>query len=475
MNATEAAKISPWIKNPALDLFFFSFGWLLVLAGYYFIDRSGYQNIGRVWLLNFVLLVAVFHRHLTFPLVYADPDQFHQRQKSYVWLPILFTLVTVVGYFYVQPAALRTETIPLPVQVSSGETLTFRVTDSLANEKIPVKFEGSEKTLEELASTFRRSLGDRFKVAVDGEKLKFTLNSPDNEGRFGVFRDRGSPEIFQSLGLGSGSIKTIRAAQPLLMALIVLSALWNFYHTLMQKMGILRIYSRKAAYGKSWLDKGMIWAWFAVLFFQLGSMPSVLQRISVLATSGKYLTETFRPFLKVFPYLAYLALLVALAVTALYLKEEWAHRDRLHWPKNIFLFSILALYSLFFYDFLIAYVAFGFSHAIEYLAFVNIFSRKKYLPKPEASSWMARWVHRQYLSMGIFVVASAAIFIPWHFLSARTLGAYILASSFLHFLYDGWIWKVRNPAVGKPLGIEYPPPAGTQVQQQPQHSQAQPA
>jgi hypothetical protein len=38
---------------------------------------------------------------------------------------------------------------------------------------------------------------------------------------------------------------------------------------------------------------------------------------------------------------------------------------------------------------------------------------------------------------------------------AEALGIYIVGSGFLHFIYDGWIWKVRRPEVGAPLGISY--------------------
>ena len=30
---------------------------------------------------------------------------------------------------------------------------------------------------------------------------------------------------------------------------------------------------------------------------------------------------------------------------------------------------------------------------------------------------------------------------------------YYTATSLLHFLYDGWIWKVRKPEVAQPLGL----------------------
>jgi len=462
MNPT-LVKNSNWIKTPAADLFYFSFGWLLVLLAYFCVDQSGFKDFGRTWLLNFVLLIAVFHRHLTFPLVYADPDQFRQRPRSYIWYPALFLALTVAGYLYIRPPTLTTDPIPTPVAVSPQDRLRFRVHRGSKTENLSVRFLGTEKTVQDLAATIEGSLGRQFDVSTRGDRLQFVLKDADSNSSFRVFRELGTPDLLPRLGLGHKIVKGLKAAQPLLIGLITLSILWNFYHTLTQKIGILRVYSRKAAYGKAWLDKAMVWSWFIYLFFQLGAMPSVFRQISGFTLSGRYLAEAVAPALKVFPYFALLSLAVATVITALYVKEEWSNRQGFHWPKNIFMASILILYGLFFYDFLVAYVVFGFSHALEYVAFVAIFSRKKFMAKGATSSWMARWVRRPGLSMGIFMGASSAVFIPWYFLAGQSLTAYILGSGFLHFLYDGWIWKVRSPEVGKPLGIDYALPPKLQV------------
>lgn len=71
---------------------------------------------------------------------------------------------------------------------------------------------------------------------------------------------------------------------------------------------------------------------------------------------------------------------------------------------------------------------------------------------------MARVVRQQGLYFVLFILVSAAVFIPWFFISRATVQWYIVGSSFLHFIYDGWIWKVRDPKVGKALGIAYPSP-----------------
>jgi len=188
----------------------------------------------------------------------------------------------------------------------------------------------------------------------------------------------------------------------------------------------------------------------------LGSMPSTVKRITTLALSGRYLVRMLTPVLKVFPYLAALALAVSVVITILYIIQEFKNPNGFHLPKNIFMSSILALYSLFFYDFFVAYVAFGFSHAVEYIAFVNVYAGKKYKSLPENSSLMAHWMRHQGLTASIYCGVILLVFIPWFMYSKPTYGYYILGTSFLHFLYDGWIWKMRKRSVGQPLGISYP-------------------
>jgi hypothetical protein len=304
------------------------------------------------------------HRHITFPLVYGDPEQFNRRKKAYFLLPLFFLLLTVASLLAEPP-----------------------------------------------------------------------------------------PALAQSLG------KSLRIQRPFFIALLMASFLWNVYHTMMQKVGLLRIYSRKAGWGDSRLDKAVIFSWFLYLFLQLGALEAVRHHVGRLAVVGRVLNAVLQPVFAWFPFLAILALAGALVVTFFYLRKELANPRGFHVPKNLFLLSILMLYSVFFYDFLVGYAVLGFSHAVEYLAFVNIFSRRKFLARPESSSFLARAVRHQALSFGIFTVTLLVIYFVWRGHSRTTLEWYIVGSSFLHFLYDGWIWKVRQPEVGKPLGVVYETPS----------------
>ena len=342
-----------WIGSPAVDLIFFGFGWIPVFLAYVLAEKAGLR--ASVWpmLLLFVLFINFAHRHLTLPLVYADPEQFSRRRGAYIGLPIFFLLLTVATLLYMEP----------------------------------------------------------------------------------------------------GRTKPIR---PYFTALLFVSVAWTIYHTLMQKLGILRIYSRKAGYGNARLDKAMIFSWFAYLFFACAASPVIERRAAKLSSVGRILKRFLEPVFPVLPYVAWLALALALTVTFFYLKTEWSAGRRFHWPKNIFLVSILLLYATFLYDFLVGYAVFGFSHAIEYLAFVYIFAGRKYRARSPDSSWMAKAVSRQALSFGLFIVAMGLFFLPWRLISSGTLAWYVAGSSFLHFIYDGWIWKVRDPQVATPLGITSP-------------------
>jgi len=71
-----------WIRNPASDLVFFSFGWIPVfLALAVFKDHRGI-------IVLFVLMANYIHRHYTFALVYGQKEEFERRKRLYLLLPL---------------------------------------------------------------------------------------------------------------------------------------------------------------------------------------------------------------------------------------------------------------------------------------------------------------------------------------------------------------------------------------------------
>src|SRR5579885_2152160 len=70
--------------------------------------------------------------------------------------------------------------------------------------------------------------------------------------------------------------------RPLFVALLLLTAVWNFYHTLMQKIGFLRIYAQKSGGGSPRLDRAILITWFLFLVFAMADSSSIRLKVSLL-------------------------------------------------------------------------------------------------------------------------------------------------------------------------------------------------
>lgn len=234
--------------------------------------------------------------------------------------------------------------------------------------------------------------------------------------------------------------------------LLTISVLWTMYHSVGQKYGITRIYARKAGYGEAWIEKGLIFSWFFYVVFAIAEEEAATL---TQFDAGRVVLAALGHTLQYMTALSYPILAVALGFTLLFVRQEYANRHRMSVAKVLYVASILMLFAVFFRSLVIGYVVFGFSHALEYIALVNIFIKTKYAKRPEAQSLLARASRRLWLSSTLFGIGVVGVCAVAQLQYAEALGIYIVGSGFLHFIYDGWIWKVRRPEVGAPLGISY--------------------
>ncbi|MEE9251816.1 MAG: hypothetical protein V3U74_00470 [Thermodesulfobacteriota bacterium] len=233
--------------------------------------------------------------------------------------------------------------------------------------------------------------------------------------------------------------------------ILTISVMWTIYHVVSQKYGITRIYSRKAGYGQWWMEKGILYSWFVYLVFAIVERSELtLSRY----TAGRELLGYIGGYLHIFTTISYFCLAAAIVFTLIYAHNEYKFRARFSWAKNLYVFSILLIYATFFYDFIIGYLVFGFSHALEYVVFVNTFVSSKYKQKKYTSALAAAskklWLYSSLFSAGVVVFCLVGMN-----LDRNVFEMYIVGSSFLHFIYDGWIWKVSKPEVGTPFKIKY--------------------
>ena len=234
--------------------------------------------------------------------------------------------------------------------------------------------------------------------------------------------------------------------------LAMVSVLWTMYHSVAQKYGITRIYARKAGYGDARVDRGIVWSWFVYLVM---AMPGRERSTLELFSAGRRIVELVGDHPGLLETLSSVTLLAALVLTGIYIIQEFRNRARISLPKNLYVISVLVLYAVILNDLLVGYIAFAFSHGLEYIAFVNMYVKRKYQKRPEAVSLLARASRRLWLYSGMFSITVVAFSLLGMYFGYSAFAVYIVATSFLHFLYDSWIWKIRRPDVGQPLDIHY--------------------
>jgi hypothetical protein len=246
------------------------------------------------------------------------------------------------------------------------------------------------------------------------------------------------------------------------MLVLIVTGTWNVWHTIMQRHGITRIYAGKAGGGLEDRAHGRRDLWLLWSLVALTAVVTLSFRGSTFAGIGnaRKLLRAADPLVHGWVGWSLLAVVVAvtLGVAARWFVAERAAnlspRERV--PRVSFLLSTLALLAVFVvHGPITGYLCFGVAHAVEYVFFFHVFGQRKFAGRPPAERGVAaKLLARPLVSGPTIAVALALLFFA--LVDHRDSEAYLVyftATSLLHFLYDGWIWKVRKPEVAKPLGL----------------------
>ncbi len=252
-------------------------------------------------------------------------------------------------------------------------------------------------------------------------------------------------------------------------AIVFFSLLWTFWHTYMQKFGILRLYMAKdpaplERKTPGWVDKYFIFCWFPLYFAYLGPTyknlifrngGAVLRYTSVII---RFMEEN--QFWLVGPSVA-----IAAGGVGVWIWHDWrAHRLKNPARLSAAAGMLLVSTALFWTDPVKAYIAFAFSHAIEYMVFVWAFQRRRYHRPQAVPSLMQKLLSRPVLWYTVFIVlfAAAAILetlwgrsilkgmknIVFFGMTGRNwFFYYAVYESLVHFYMDGFLWKMRKAEV----------------------------
>jgi hypothetical protein len=261
------------------------------------------------------------------------------------------------------------------------------------------------------------------------------LADPDRrDGRAGLF-------ILIGLGIGL-AVLAVRSATGTFLCLLAIDYVWNSWHFASQHAGVLRMYTRKvgggmaalerhglrlfvvytilrtAGWSTGWLETAPTWR---VVLNGLDFLFLVLP-ITLLLTSLRPLA----PFIPKASYLASVCLLYALLLLAL------------HFDRKDLVLALTTGSSLF--------------HAVEYLAIVTHYAvRRRTIGSDGAFRMMARDWFRvllvYVLALGLLAASAESKTVPDWWVGLN------VAMAFLHYAYDGMIWKLRRTATAQALGV----------------------
>lgn len=254
--------------------------------------------------------------------------------------------------------------------------------------------------------------------------------------------------------------------------LLLLVFLWDIWHVLMQHYGFMRIYDAKMGVTDSKtarLDWGVSLSWY----------------VTAIAWSPHYVHDLFyRVFSSGVPVvpaglvkavtwgLAALSVLV----TVLYVAHQWRRRMNLRKLATLaaFLFASWYLYAGI-RDFVAGFAIWSAFHCLQYFGIVWAYNRNR----REREGALAGWAEAMFAPRPLWVACYAAVILAYGAVNYSTqwiadetarrwLMSFVITSGALHYYYDAFIWKIREPETARWLKL----PAAAGIMRNPGLAQA---
>jgi Flp pilus assembly protein TadD len=247
-----------------------------------------------------------------------------------------------------------------------------------------------------------------------------------------------------------------------LTAMVLVAYIWGVWHGLMQTYGFLRIYDAKVGAVSrlaARLDFAMCVSWFVAAV-----LASPTRMTKVLTDYYKAGGAALPPAIITGLTTAWLA--ATAAVTLLYV---WHLFRRYRGGEPISIASLLLVTtSIAFWwysnvvvgSMLVGIALFEIFHDMQYLTIVWIFNLNRAERTPTVGRFTRFLFRRSWglvgLYMGLIAAYGSLNLVPPFIESpglSRALTGLLTASALLHFYYDGFIWKVREPSIRESLGL----------------------
>jgi hypothetical protein len=468
--------VAAWHVSPVVDLAAYHFSWLWILVP---LALRG-DRYPRDYLALFAagMTISLVHRFYTLPYVYLDKQIFKQHVTRFTLFFFLLNLGSLasafvfiwrapIGFFSPVDLCLAAAAVTLVVLcvVADKREHSFSIAALLA---AAAPF---------VVATALGLAGAFISWHIPADLLASLLFAAATifvarETKLWIFAViavvvvacGGVAAAFDSTSLNDHEV----AGSAIIGFAAVVAAVWNVWHTLMQKLGIMRMYSAKSSVPLDKRTKKSV-----DMFLLFGSFPLLAVAVGpaqkhFISQQSKVVTQYLLPLIDLLEKIAPLALpiasLIALASIALFLRSEW-RADRLRcWPRLSMALALTLLNASFFVvNPVKVYIAYGFSHAIEYMVFVWAFLRRRYAHPLEHRPLLERVLRHPVLAYGSYTLAIGGVYFlvdygrDYHLWSGQFdlggvkvgqwLFSFAIWQSFAHFYFDGFLWKMRAPAV----------------------------
>jgi hypothetical protein len=234
----------------------------------------------------------------------------------------------------------------------------------------------------------------------------------------------------------------------------LMAGLWNAEHTLMQRYGVMRIYGRKAGDDHGRIEKPMLIVWLVAGITYIGGYVDLQRLVHKLGFGGTNARSVrlLGDLTTVARDIFWVALVVGLVYVARWLRAERRLGSAASRPKHWYALGTAGLVVAVMIDPIAGVAGYVAAHAIEYFAVVHSSLRKRADTAPVARATRTPGRRAAVYSLYFLAIAGLIAVTRAHF-DGRLYAFAVLFFGALHILYDGFVWKLRRPAVAASLGI----------------------
>ncbi len=234
----------------------------------------------------------------------------------------------------------------------------------------------------------------------------------------------------------------------------LMAGLWNAEHTLMQRYGVMRIYGRKAGDNHGSIEKPMLIVWLVAGIAFIGGyvdLQRLVNKLGVGATNARSvdLLGGLSAWARI---LFWIAALAGMVLAARWWRAERRLGSAASRPKHWYALGTAGLIVAVMVDPIAGVAGYVAAHAIEYFAVVHSSLRKRSDGAPVATATRTP-VRRAMAYVTYFAAIATLVYFTWSPFNGKLYAFAILFFGALHILYDGFVWKLRRPAVAASLGI----------------------